>query len=115
MPAASMGRPGQNRASRSVTPWSGRSGPAGAAVSVAIWHLLYQTKLISSINPNDIDFSGQDTTRGAAGSRRPPGRWPPGDPFHPDRTMPLPAVRAIVMEVRGPARSQIPALEARND
>jgi len=35
--------------------------------------------------------------------------------IRPDRTMPLPGVRAIVMEVRGPARSQIPALEARND
>jgi hypothetical protein len=29
--------------------------------------------------------------------------------------MPPPGAQAIVMEVRGPARSQIPALEARND
>src|SRR5215831_14981174 len=78
MPAASTGRPGEDRASRSVTRWSGRSGPAGPAVSVAIWGLLYQTKLISYTNPNDIFFPGQDATPGAAGRRKPPDRQPPG-------------------------------------
>src|SRR3984957_5433565 len=62
MPAASRGRPGQNRASRSVTCRSGRSGPGAAAVSLAIWHLLYRAVLISCAHRNDIDFSRPDAS-----------------------------------------------------
>ena len=77
MPTTSMRRPGRNRASRSVTRRSGSSGPAAAAVWVAIWRLLYLTDLISNINRNDINFPGKAPrrTRRDGADYRTDGHW----------------------------------------